>query len=294
MLDLRTWLEQTALLWALTCMTVGAPLGCLTLLELGFPRTASASRLSWRTHGKPLVFWGIYNLVSILILDGLKPLMSQLHPQPLLPALGDRFLPHPLALALDVVLAAMIGDLIYYWYHRFQHRFLWRFHAMHHSLREMNGFANYHHFSEALMRTLLCGAPTLLLVHDMYAVPIVGVIITLQGYYLHTTTRLHLGRFGRFVVDNRFHRIHHSMQPEHFDKNFAIVTTLWDWLFRTAWFPKPDEWPETGVADYPEPATVRDYLCAPFVWSPRAKPSRAAAPDSGQPAVLSRGSGAVV
>ena len=286
MLDLRTWAEQTAQLWIISCLTVGVPLVCLTLLEFRFPRDGATSRLSWRTHGKPLVFWGIYNLISILILDALKPLIALLHPQPLLPALGGRFLPRPVALVVDVVLAAMIGDLIYYWYHRFQHRFLWRFHAMHHSLREMNGFSNYHHFSEALMRTLLCGVPTLLLVNDMYAVPIVGTLIAFQGYYLHSSTRLHLGSLGRFVVDNRFHRIHHSLQKEHFDKNFAIVTTLWDRLFRTAWFPKPEEWPETGVADYPEPASVRDYLYAPFVWSPDVAPAQAPASQT----LMNRGS----
>ena len=54
-----------------------------------------------------------------------------------------------------------------------------------------------------------------------------------QGNYLHSPIRLHLGVLGRYIVDNRVHRIHHSLEPAHFDKNFGMFTTLWDRLFGT-------------------------------------------------------------
>jgi sterol desaturase/sphingolipid hydroxylase (fatty acid hydroxylase superfamily) len=60
-------------------------------------------------------------------------------------------------------------------------------------------------------------------------------------------------------VDNRFHRIHHSVEPKHFEKNFGIMFTVWDQLFRTAYFPRPDEWPKTGVAGIQPPRKLSDY-----------------------------------
>jgi sterol desaturase/sphingolipid hydroxylase (fatty acid hydroxylase superfamily) len=65
----------------------------------------------------------------------------------------------------------------------------------------------------------------------------VSFLIILHGHFIHSNTRLHLGILRVFFADNRFHRIHHSVQPEHFDKNFGSATTVWDRLFGTAHFP---------------------------------------------------------
>jgi sterol desaturase/sphingolipid hydroxylase (fatty acid hydroxylase superfamily) len=45
-----------------------------------------------------------------------------------------------------------------------------------------------------------------------------------------------------------------------------LRATLWDHLFGTAYVPREDEWPDTGVENFPEPATVSQYLLAPFAW----------------------------
>jgi sterol desaturase/sphingolipid hydroxylase (fatty acid hydroxylase superfamily) len=73
-----------------------------------------------------------------------------------------------------------------------------------------------------------------------------------------------VGRAWRVLADNRFHRIHHSLEREHWDKNFGVVMTIWDQLFGTSYFPAPEEWPAVGVHDRPEPANLIDYFLAPF------------------------------
>jgi sterol desaturase/sphingolipid hydroxylase (fatty acid hydroxylase superfamily) len=52
------------------------------------------------------------------------------------------------------LLAAFVSDLFYYWFHRAQHALglLWRFHAVHHSIEELNCFNEWHHVSEAATR----------------------------------------------------------------------------------------------------------------------------------------------
>ena len=66
------------------------------------------------------------------------------------------------------------------------------------------------------------------------------------------------------IGDNQFHRIHHSLEERHFNRNFGTITPLWDVLFGTACFPKAGEWPKVGLADVPEPKTLREYLLMPF------------------------------
>jgi hypothetical protein len=80
---------------------------------------------------------------------------------------------------------------------------------------------------------------------------------------------MNLGPLGRYFMDNRLHRIHHSIEPQHFDKNFGLFTTLWDSLFGTAYFPARDEWPDTGVPDFPEPASMTEFLFSPFTYRRR-------------------------
>ena len=108
-----------------------------------------------------------------------------------------------------------------------------------------------------------------------------SLLLGLQGHYLHSVTRLNLGPLGRFIQDNRSHRIHHSIHPEHFDKNFGVFTTLWDSLFGTAWFPAADEWPATGLDEIPEPQGIADFYLQPFR---RRNPSAAPAQSAGQAA----------
>jgi sterol desaturase/sphingolipid hydroxylase (fatty acid hydroxylase superfamily) len=158
--------------------------------------------------------------------------------------------------------APFVWDFFYYWLHRAQHAipFLWRFHAVHHSARELGAGAGFHHFAEEPLRILFVSAPLALFVNGMGWA---AIILAAQGVYLHSTTRLHLGRFAWIVADNRVHRVHHSTEARHLNKNFGAFTLLWDRLFGTDYFPH-DEWPDIGLSDRREPRTFRAYVLAPF------------------------------
>jgi len=223
-------------------------------------KVSTASRI------RALVFWSVYNVGILLLADLMWPLWSSLAVKPLLPSLTVPGVPHAVGVVIGCVAAAYVGDFVYYWCHRLQHRYFWRFHAVHHAVREMSGITAYHHVSEEVFKFVLYMVPLTLLTRDPFAIPVFGLLLGLQGNYLHSCTWLNLGPLGRYLVDNRFHRIHHSIEERHFDKNFGVFTTLWDSLFGTAHFPAPGEWPETGVADFPEPAGVRAFLVAPFTY----------------------------
>jgi sterol desaturase/sphingolipid hydroxylase (fatty acid hydroxylase superfamily) len=177
----------------------------------------------------------------------------------------------PVAAAAIAIVAifviSAVSDFFYYWYHRMAHRWalLWRFHRIHHAISELSGWDSYSHIGDALFQIPLVALPATLLVHiDAGAAPLVVVgFLRVHGYLQHAATRLNFGVLRYVVADNRFHRLHHSIELRHHDKNFCNFTPLWDVLFGTACFPMPDDWPDVGLADLSEIRTLGDYAKAP-------------------------------
>lgn len=162
---------------------------------------------------------------------------------------------------MGAILALLVYDFCYYWMHRAQHAIpvLWRFHKVHHSIEHMGAGTGYHHVSQIAVEAVCLTLPLVLLTQpgsSSWVVYLIGI----HGAYLHTTSRLHLGPLGYLIGDNRTHRVHHSTDPAHFDRNFGVPTLLWDRVFRTAYFPRYDEWPNVGLADHPEPVTIVQFL----------------------------------
>ena len=56
-----------------------------------------------------------------------------------------------------------------------------------------------------------------------------------------------MARAITWINSPQWHRIHHSTQPEHVNKNFSGGLPLWDMLFGTAWIPGCNEYPATGL-----------------------------------------------
>ncbi|MBP0595489.1 sterol desaturase family protein [Paraburkholderia sp. LEh10] len=168
---------------------------------------------------------------------------------------------------LSGVLVAIAADFFRYWMHRAQHAvpFLWRMHATHHSIRELTAWNCAHHVSEPLIYAVFVAMPLALIHFESGVVPTVALtLIAFQVHLSHSSTRINLGLLRYVVGDGKFHRIHHSIEARHRGRNFGTFTTLWDTIFRTAYWPKKDEWPEVGLGNQSEPLTVRDYVMFPF------------------------------
>jgi sterol desaturase/sphingolipid hydroxylase (fatty acid hydroxylase superfamily) len=253
---------------------------CLLYLlpELLLPRSRNSVR-SYRRAAMFMVTAIAINTVVLKLLDGSMGAL-QLPP---LATLDLRPLTESAALPLQLIgwLAAalgiaMVGNFFYYWLHRAQHRFawLWRFHRVHHSIAELSATASYHHVAEDLFQFAAVTMPmTILLGVQSGPVPwLVLVLAGTHGYFIHSSANIGIGPLRCLLCDNRFHRIHHSRQPEHRNRNFGTTTPLWDMLFGTAWFPRRGEWPQVGLDEVAEPHTVREYLLLPFRAGVRAAP----------------------
>ncbi len=165
--------------------------------------------------------------------------------------------------AIPVVLLAT--DFLRYLEHRFEHRFWWRVHAVHHSFNHLHAANSYGHPLQGLPTFVLVSLPLMLFNFSDFATPAaVALILTAHTFYIHSATRLHLGPLRHLIVDNRFHRIHHSLETQHFDRNFGVLFTVWDRLFGTAHFPRRDEWPDVGVEGIVAPTSVTEFLMSPI------------------------------
>jgi len=236
-------------------------LSLMTAVELMFPREQQSLRQRLTGFG----IWALYVPVSLVIFKLLHGFWLSIGIRPLITVQMSFGWAGTAAIVVAPITAALIYDFFFYWFHRAQHAFAWRFHAVHHSIRELNAANSYHHASEPVFQAIFLLLPASLIVADTGpAVPAMLIILQLHASFIHSPTSLNLGWLRVFFCDNRFHRIHHSLEEKHFDKNFGAFTTLWDRLFGTAWFPQADEWPATGLAEVDQPRSLRTWIDLPI------------------------------
>lgn len=179
---------------------------------------------------------------------------------------GDTFIG---ALA-QTLLFALAYDFFYYWWHRAQHTWspLWAIHRLHHSERALNVTSSArHHWLEETLRPLVVLLPLAIILHfEPTQFAMIGTVIAVWPFFIHLNVRLRLGAMGRVIMGPQYHRVHHSIEPQHWNRNFGAFFPVWDYLFGTAYHPAPDEFPATGLTDQSgEPlASAREALTAPF------------------------------
>lgn len=149
-----------------------------------------------------------------------------------------------------VVIAFVLFDFLQWFHHWVRHRVkaFWHFHVIHHSQRELNLFTDLRvHFAEYLTARVLTFVPLFMLDLSPFLVVTVGLVESWYTRLIHANVRLNFGPLKHVLVSPQYHRIHHSIELRHQDKNFGVVLTLWDRVFGTI-YPHYDEYPATGVA----------------------------------------------
>jgi sterol desaturase/sphingolipid hydroxylase (fatty acid hydroxylase superfamily) len=144
-----------------------------------------------------------------------------------------------------------IYDFFYYWFHRAQHTlaFAWPQHKLHHSEQSVNVTTTLrHHWLEEPIRVWAILLPTGLLFNQKpVTIGWLATSMILFGYFVHLNVRLPLGPFTPVIAGPQWHRLHHSIKPEHTDRNFAAFFPIFDIVFGTYAKPGRDEYPATGL-----------------------------------------------
>ena len=147
-------------------------------------------------------------------------------------------------------LVLLANDFFAYLWHRAQHKIplLWAMHSLHHSAEALNIVTGARHFwLETVITTAFL--PLLAILFKIPPSIVVAVVATalLPDGASHLNLRLPLGRFSLLFNNPQYHRIHHSLEPQHQNKNFCKVLPLFDVVFGTAWRPARDEFPAAGL-----------------------------------------------
>ena len=152
---------------------------------------------------------------------------------------------------LRIVLGILVVDLGFWLQHRINHRvpFLWRLHALHHSQTQLNFFTDFrYHPLEYIVRHTFVTVPFIFLQIDPPVIVAVAIFKDWYSRFYHGNIRTNLGPLRFVLVTPQSHRVHHSLEQSHHDKNFGAIFSIWDHLFGTQW-KDYNIYPATGLAD---------------------------------------------
>ncbi len=128
----------------------------------------------------------------------------------------------------------LVNTLVFYLAHRLMHTtWLWEIHKVHHSAEHLNVVTTFrNHPIDLWVMTILNALPAALL----GAHPTVTLSYLLVNALYQSMVHSELPVTGRVIdaiwISPPAHRVHHSNRPEHWNRNFGILT-LWDRLFGT-------------------------------------------------------------
>lgn len=251
-------------------VVLGLILGTLQLL---WP--AVRVRRTWRELATDTVYWLFTPLVTkplarVAVVVGLVPVLwllgRSLDPAQLRHGYGPvAQLPGWAQFGIVVVM----GDFIGYWLHRALHRgTLWRFHAIHHSARELTWMSalRVHPVNDVITRTVQA-IPFVVLGFSPLLIGAYVPFLTFYAIMLHANLRWDFGPLRLVLASPAFHRWHHADAESAQDRNFAGLLPLWDWLFGTLYLPR-DRPRSFGVRGDAMPAGFLAQLAYPFRRAP--------------------------
>lgn len=144
----------------------------------------------------------------------------------------------------------IVLDFQGYWVHRWAHEvnLFWNKHAVHHSSEEYNlacalrqsisSFVNL--FTFFLIPAALLGVPK-------EVIAIVAPIQLFAQFWYHTQHINRMGFLENIIVTPSHHRVHHAINPEYMDKNYAQIFIIWDKIFGTFKEESPEIPPVYGI-----------------------------------------------
>lgn len=149
-----------------------------------------------------------------------------------------------------VVLAFVIDDFRYYWWHRISHerRWFWASHVVHHSSQHYNlTTALRQPWTGAVLGSLLFKTPLVFLGFHPAMLIFVGGLNLIYQFWIHTEQIGKLGPLEWVLNTPSHHRVHHATNPRYLDANYAGALIVWDRMFGTFIEETDEEKPRYGI-----------------------------------------------
>ncbi len=141
---------------------------------------------------------------------------------------------------IKAAVAFLIMDYTNYLWHILNHKipFLWRFHLVHHSDRDLDvTTALRFHFGELIGSVFYRGAFVFLSGATPISVLLYEILFEAATQFHHSNWKLPFKLekgLNKIIVTPRMHGIHHSQVRNETDSNYSVIFSFWDRLHSTA------------------------------------------------------------
>ncbi len=146
----------------------------------------------------------------------------------------------------------IVLDFVQWFTHVLLHRypFLWQFHQVHHSVKEM-GFAahlRYHWMENILYKPLKTFGVMILGGFEPEQAYIVHFLAITIGHFNHSNIKLTWGPLNYVLNNPVMHLYHHvyALPEGKHGVNYGISLSLWDYIFKTNYIPEDSGTIELG------------------------------------------------
>ncbi|PHS67043.1 MAG: sterol desaturase [Flavobacterium sp.] len=157
---------------------------------------------------------------------------------------------------LQLLVFFIVLDFVQWLTHVLLHKyeFLWRFHKVHHSVKEM-GFAahlRYHWMENIFYKPLKTFGVMILGGFEPEQAYIVHFIAIAIGHLNHANIKITWGPF-KYVLNNSVMHLYHHIKALPKDRpqgiNYGISLSIWDYIFKTNYVPEESGTIELGFPD---------------------------------------------
>jgi len=165
--------------------------------------------------------------------------------------------------AVRGVLAFLLMDLSFYYWHLLNHRvpLLWRFHNVHHADPDLDlTTALRFHFGELALSAGFRIVQILVIGVSPWVYAAYELVFQANTLFHHSNMRLPIRlerAVNRILVTPRMHGIHHSQVRGETNSNYGVVFPWWDRLHRTLGLNVPQSALTMGVPGYSNPEDNR-------------------------------------
>tara|TARA_R110002049_G_scaffold21300_2_gene77882 strand:+ start:44 stop:829 length:786 start_codon:yes stop_codon:yes gene_type:complete len=155
---------------------------------------------------------------------------------------------------LQLLIFFLILDFVQWFTHILLHKysFLWKFHQIHHSVKEM-GFAahlRYHWMENVFYKPLKTFGVMILGGFEPEQAYIVHFFAIAIGHFNHANIKITWGPLKYFLNNPVMHLYHHAhdLPDGKYGVNFGISLSLWDYIFKTDYIPEDSGTIELGFS----------------------------------------------
>lgn len=228
------------------------------LLEIGFPwrKKQGAIRKDFWLDAFYMFFnfflfsLVAYNAISNLAVTAFEQLLAMFGITNII-AININTLPLWGQFLIMFIIADIIQWLIHIMLHRV--RWMWQFHKVHHSVREM-GFAAHlrYHWMETIIYKSILYIPLTMIGFGIDDFFILHAFTVLIGHLNHANVNITYGPLKYIFNNPAMHIWHHARKiPDShpYGINFGISLSIWDYIFKTAHIPHSGRDIELGFDD---------------------------------------------